>query len=333
VRELGNSLFNISVELLAVDGGGSKVDVALVGRQGEVLGAARRTVDDHRSGPEGGVGVAVAAACAEAGVDPAARPLAGLGMYCVAGADLPADEARIERALATEGWSAETVVRNDTFAVLRAGSTHGWGVALVCGTGINCTAVAPDGRTFRFPAVGHLSGDWGGGYDIGSDALWHAVRAEDGRGPETLLATTVPAHFDLARPLELVEAIHLGRLGRLRLAELPPVVFAAAQAGDAVAAALVERQVDEIVLMAVTAVGKVGLAEDPDLEVVLGGGIFRNGDPTFVERIRQGVEAPVRVVDEPPLVGAVLLGLDRLGVTSDGAALRRTLTHSRLEGG
>jgi N-acetylglucosamine kinase-like BadF-type ATPase len=323
VRELGNSPFDIPIDLLAVDGGGSKVDVALVGRDGVVLGAARGT-----DGLEG----AVAAACSDAGLDPANRPIAQLGMFCLAGADLPADDERIQRELVGDGWSAETVLRNDTFAVLRAGTTHGWGVALVCGTGINCTAVGPDGRTFRFPAIGSLSGDWGGGYDIGSAALWHAVRAEDGRGPDTLLATDVPAHFGLTRPLELVEAIHLGQLSRSRVAELPPVVFAAAAAGDGLAATIVERQADEIVLMAVTAIRKVGLAEEDGLEVVLGGGIFHNGDPGFVERIREGIGAPVRVTAEPPLVGAVLLGLDRLGVTAADAALRRTLTHGRLQG-
>lgn len=319
--------------LLAVDGGGSKVDAVVVGGTGEVLGAARRKVGDESLGLE----PAISAACAEAGIDPAARPVADLGMYCVAGADFPADYERIERRLAGDGWTAATVVRNDTFAVLRAGSERGWGVAVVCGTGINCTAVAPDGRTFRFPAVGHLSGDWGGGYDIGAAALWHAVRAEDGRGDATLLAETVPAHFGVARPHELTEAFHLRRLDQERLVELPPVVFAAAAAGDGVAASIVDRQADEVVTMVVTAVRRLGLDGGDGqrgLDVVLGGGIFRNGYDGFLRRIEHGVgrvaaAAEVRVVADPPVVGAVLLGLDRLEVRAD---VRAALTHQRLAG-
>lgn len=319
--------------LLALDGGGSKIDAALVAVTGEVLGAARRSV-----GGEGlGLEPAITAACRDAQIDPGVRPIADLGIYCLAGADLPADEKRIARSLVDTGWTAETVLRNDTFAVLRAGSEHPWGVAVVCGTGINCTAVAPDGRMFRFPAVGHISGDWGGGFDIGGDALWFAVRAEDGRGEPTQLADVVPAYFGLTRPHDLMEALHSGRISRARLVELPPVVFAAAAAGDRVAAAIVARQADEVVTMAVTALRGLDLVAHDDLDVVLGGGIFRNGHDGFLPRIADGIGAvapgaQVRVVRDPPVVGAVLLGLDRLGAPASAlATARAALTHDRLD--
>ena len=48
------------------------------------------------------------------------------------------------------GWSVTSTVVNDTFAVLRAGladSGPHWGIGIVCGAGINCVGVAPDGRT------------------------------------------------------------------------------------------------------------------------------------------------------------------------------------------
>jgi N-acetylglucosamine kinase-like BadF-type ATPase len=323
--------------LLAIDGGGSKIDAALVSPAGEVLGAARCLVDGKLA-----LAPAITAACVDAGIDPDARPVASLGVFCLTGADLPADEERIVRDLVDDGWTAETVLRNDTFAVLRAGSERNWGVAVVCGTGINCTAVAPDGRTVRFPALGQLSGDWGGGYDIGSTALWHAVRAEDGRGPATSLTAVVPAHFGLSLPHEVVEAFHFRRIERIRLVELPPVVFLAAAQGDEIAASIVERQADEVVTMVVTAVRRLGLdgvggsGGSDDLDVVLGGGIFRNGHDGFFARMEQGIravaaDAAVRVVSDPPVVGAVLLGLDRLGAGAEaGDRARATLTHDRL---
>ena len=55
--------------------------------------------------------------------------------------------------------------------------------------GINCTGVLPDGTTVRFAAVGHISGDWGGGGHLWQEAMWWAARAEDGRGPDTALRT------------------------------------------------------------------------------------------------------------------------------------------------
>jgi len=319
------------------------VDAALLSVDGQVLGAARSEIgvaqgpDGDGAGEDVGLGPAVEAACVDAGLDPGVRPIADLGMYCLAGADLPADYQRIEESLASQGWSAETVLRNDTFAVLRAGSERKWGVAVVCGTGTNCAAIGPDGRTFRFPAVGHISGDWGGGHDIGLAALWHAVRAEDGRGEATALDKLVPEHFGLVGPSQLMEAFYFGRIDEARLVELPPIVFAAAMEGDRVAGSIVDRQADEVITMVVTALQRLGLVDQDGLDVVLGGGVFRNEHRGFFDRIEQGInrvakDFHIRVVTDPPVVGAALLGLDRLDATPRaGARARDALTHGRLQ--
>ncbi len=158
--------------MLAVDGGGSKVDAVLAKRDGTILAAARfRNHDwetmEHADYLEG-VTAAVDEVARRLGLDPDRRPLTSLGVYCLAGADLPQDDRRICRWLGKQGWTEVDVLRNDTFAVLRAGTDRSWGVGVVCGSGTNCSAVAPDGREFRFPAVGGISGDWGGGYEIGA---------------------------------------------------------------------------------------------------------------------------------------------------------------------
>jgi N-acetylglucosamine kinase-like BadF-type ATPase len=330
--------------LLAIDAGGSKVDAALLSRTGEVLGASRLARPRPRdlTAPLDGedpvmdaLAAAVEATCAEAGVAPDARPVATLGMYCMAGVDFAADERRLGAQLRRRGWTSENDVRNDTFAVLRAGSERGWGVAVVCGFGINCSGVAPDGKTFRFPAIGSLSGDWGGGSEIGPTALWYAVRAEDGRGEATALAQLVPAHFRLKRPSQVMKAIHFGRLDERRLYELPPVVFRAARKGDPVAQRIVDRQADEIVTMAGTAIRRLRLTGS-EVGVVLGGGVFRSGDRSFLDHIERGVRAVaaaarITVLDEPPVVGAAMLGLERLG--AGGRALSRAraaLTNERF---
>ena len=96
---------------------------------------------------------------------------------------------------------------------------------MVCGAGINCVGLAPDGRQARFAALGSITGDWGGGFDVGLAALSAAARSEDGRGPVTALEQQVPAHFDLGRPLELAEALHLKKIPMHRLTELSPIVL------------------------------------------------------------------------------------------------------------
>jgi N-acetylglucosamine kinase-like BadF-type ATPase len=275
------------------------------------------------------------AACADAGVPAGGRPLAEVGVWCLAGLDFPADDQAVGPAVAGRRWARRVLLHNDVFAVLRAGSARTWGVGVVVGAGMNCVGVAPDGREVRFPAIGELSGDWGGGRDVGVAAVGAALRGEDGRGPATTLTRAVSQWFGLGSALEVVEALFSGRVERGRVLELVPLVFAEAEAGDELAAQLVARQVDEIVAMAGAAIGRLGLT-GRDVEVVLGGGLFHGEAPAFLEQIRAGIvgiapAARLTQLTAPPVVGAALLGLDRLGA-GPGAAerLRATLTHGRL---
>jgi N-acetylglucosamine kinase-like BadF-type ATPase len=325
--------------ILAVDGGGSKVDAALLRRDGSVVGAARVDAGDyHLTGDEAfldQLGRAIDAACHDAGFDPARRPVAERGVFCLAGADLPLDDRRIGRGLTRRGWVPSFVLRNDTFAVLRAGTDRRFGVGIVCGFGTNCSGVSPTGKIYRLPAIGPVSGDWGGASELGVSALWLAVRAGDGRGRRTSLQRTVPDHFDMRTARQVTEALYVGSLEEDRLAELAPVVFAAAAGGDAVAGELVARQADEIATMATAAIRKLGMRA-LELDVVLGGGVFRNEWEPFFERIAAGIHvvAPrasiVRLI-APPVVGAAMLGLDLVDASraAHGRA-RAGLTHERL---
>jgi N-acetylglucosamine kinase-like BadF-type ATPase len=191
---------------------------------------------------------------------------------------------------------------------------------VVCGAGINCVGVAPDGRHARFPALGAISGDWGGGYDVGLAALGAAARSEDGRGPVTRLEQAVPAYFGKRTPRELAEAIHLGEIPHRRLVELAPAVFDEA-ATDPVAAEIVDRLAAEVVAMAEVALRRLELSAEP-AEVLLGGGLFQRADSALVDAIRIGLSAvgpaiTVRATAAPPIVGAALLALDRLGAGAE----------------
>lgn len=320
--------------ILAVDGGASKVDVALIDVDGNVQSAVRRRGRfNFGLGSNGSFeGLARAIKSATDGNVPA------LGVFCLAGADLALDDRRIEAQLAGWRWAKKTVLRNDTFAVLRAGTDRKWGVAVVCGTGMNCAGVGPDGRSVRFPSFGELSGDraHGGGW-LGRSALGVAIRARDGRGPRTLLEELVPAHFGMSRPHAVMEAVYVGKLGFGRLSELAPVVFRAAAAHDQVARGLIDEVAAEIIATANAAIRRLSLTRT-DVQVVLGGGVLRAADPKLVDQIREGIVAVAPLaqivrLEAPPILGAALIGLDL--VRASGAArdrVRRSLTLSKLGG-
>jgi len=321
------------VAIVAVDGGNSKTDVALVDAGGRLLAALRGPTTSHQQvglneGADRLAGL-VREARALGGMPAPASP-AEVAVYALAGADTPADHRRLIQALDARGLARETVVLNDSFAPLRAGSEDGWGVALICGSGMNAAGIAPDGRRARLAALGAISGDWGGGGDIGLAALGAAVRARDGRGQRTSLEATVPAHFGLARPIDLTRAIEAGTIAQAQLRELSPGVFEAAADGDVVARAIVDRQADELVVMAEAIIRRLSMTRRRPT-VVLAGGVFAARDRSFEARIRDGVNAVapganVRRSAALPVLGAALLGLDRLDGRAAGerrAAERR----------
>jgi N-acetylglucosamine kinase-like BadF-type ATPase len=314
----------MTAAVLAVDGGNSKTDVALVDADGRLLAFVRGPTTSHQAvGLERGMDrlrSLVTQAAEQAGLDAALRPVAELGVHAIAGADYRADVRRLERALRSAGTTRDVVVVNDTIGALWAGSSAGWGIALICGEGINGAAIAPDGRMVRFDGVGDISGDWGGGHSVGMAGVAAAVRAADGRGPATSLERLVPGHFGLRRPPALTRALYDQRIALRRTSELSPVVFAAAADGDAVARSIIDRLADELAVMAVALARRARITRLP-VEVVLAGGVFRTRDEPFYDRIRAGIQAAVpdaRLVhlDVPPVAGPALEGLDRLGLRS-----------------
>lgn len=302
--------------ILAVDGGNSKADVALVGTDGRLLAAVRGETISHQAvSLEEGVRrltdlVAAVRAIAPGNAEPAHA------VYCLAGADYPSDIRLLRSAFAVAVPAADSLVLNDTFAALRAGTTRPWGIALICGQGINGAAVAPNGRRVRFAGVGDISGDWGGGTSMGQAGLGAAVRARDGRGPRTELERTIPAAVGLTRPEAVTRAFYDGRLDEARIGDLAPTVFATAIAGDPVARAIVDQLADELAVMAAALARRTGLTRR-DPEVVLAGGIFKTDDAAFhagvAERIHAAIpDARIVRLAAPPVLGAALIGLDRL---------------------
>lgn len=317
--------------VVAVDGGGSKTDAVAVGLDGAVRAFAR-------GGPSNAQGVGLARAVGTLSdvvgsvLDEAASSagrrveVARVGLF-VAGLDFDREKDRMRRALAERAWSRGVPLRveNDMLALLRTGTDAPNAVAVVCGTGINCLGVRGDGATVRFPALGSLSGDWGGGGDVGMAALWSAARAADGRGEPTELVEAIPRAFGRPDLVAVIEALHFGDLAESRVAELSPLVFRCARRGDAVAGRIVDALGDEIALMSGVALDRLGLA-DRETPVVVGGGVASSGDDRLMRRIRSGLSgrAPLArlvVTRERPIIGAALQALADDGAPE--AALRR----------
>ena len=326
--------------MLAIDGGNSKTDVALVAGDGTLLASARGPgINAHEVGVDQTVLIldaVVKQAASQLDQRPDGR-LARHTVACLANADLPEEEVEHATAVQAQGWSESATVVNDTFAILRSGlpdavegldgSGPHWGVAVVCGAGINAVGVAPDGRVTRYLALGTISGDWGGGYGLGLEVLWHAIRAEDGRGPDTALAGHLTRHFGVERVEEVTIGIHKGKIPDDDLTGLAPILLRASDEGDAVARMVVNRLADEISVMAITAMRRLDLTVLAT-PVVLGGGVVTARNPLLMSGITRQLAAAapaaeVRVIDVPPVAGAALLGLDHVHAPAAAASRLR----------
>jgi N-acetylglucosamine kinase-like BadF-type ATPase len=310
--------------VVAVDGGGSKTDAVSLELDGTVVARA--------SGPGSsphfeGLEDSVATIDALVRQVTQGRPVAHAAVY-LSGLDLPHEVSAFVDAVAGLPWAgASTVVENDLWALLRTGTESPDAVAVICGTGINAIGVRADGRVVRFAALGPISGDWGGGSGLGEEALWHAARAEDGRGPATALRDAVLRGMHVASIAELSQDLHTGRRTTAELAVLAPAVLEAARRGDAAAIRVVDRQADEIVAFVTASLARLEL-EDRAVPVVLGGGLIRSGDVRLLDGVRHGLaeRAPHTVaiiVDDPPIVGAAILALEATGAEPDAVSRAR----------
>jgi N-acetylglucosamine kinase-like BadF-type ATPase len=308
--------------VLAVDGGNSKTDVALLSGSGELRSWVR--------GPGSAIGALRAARLigrlAEAAARAAGLDLASAHAACyLAGADLPWQVEERRATLDALGVFASVSVGNDAWALLRLGAPAGApAVGVVCGAGLKCVARTGSGR-YEFPSLGWQTGDLSGAGDfLAREAVRVAARAEDGRGPDTPLREAVRARLSAPSVRAVAERLLTGELTEDRLGVLVPVVLDQARAGDPVAASVVGELAGEVAATARAA--RRHLGGGPGWTLVLGGGLFADPAGRFLTAVRTSAsdleeEFTLAAVDAPPVAGAALLGLDHIGAAVSSPAV------------
>jgi N-acetylglucosamine kinase-like BadF-type ATPase len=250
-----------------------------------------------------------------------------VGYFCLAGADLPEDFVKLRQALEPLRLAASVVINNDTFAALRAGLSQPWGVVVICGTGFNAAGRAPDGREIRLPGLGPISGDWGGGGALAGEIIRAVMRAWDGRGQPTRLTDLVLEALDASDEESLLLALYRERIDDSALLGLVPLLFEAALLGDEVASNLIVQMGTEVGVSANALIRRLGL-EELDVEVVLGGSVFKGRGPLLLDTASKVVHEQARrariiPLRHAPVFGAALLALEAAGIAVSGAVYTR----------
>jgi N-acetylglucosamine kinase-like BadF-type ATPase len=310
---------------LGVDIGGSKSHALIADESGQVVGWGQGGAGNHEAiGIDGfrnvlnGV-VNQALEAAQIGRD----QIAGMGMG-IAGYDWPSDHEPHRIAIDSLGFNAPYEFVNDAVIGLIAGARDGWGVSVVCGTGNNCRGRDASGREGRVAGVSWWTAEHGGGGDLTRKAIQAIWLEWSKRGPETLLTPKFLDYTGVDNALELIEGLSRGRI-HLGAAEAP-FVFEVAREGDAVAQDCIRWVGQELGDMAVGVIRQLAF-EKLDFEIVLTGSLYK-GSPLIADSMQTIIhivapKARLVYLNAPPVVGGVLLGMEKAGL--DFKELRQTL--------
>lgn len=303
---------------LGVDGGGTHTvalaslrDGSVVGR-GEAGAANPQAVGFEAAAEQ--LGAAVRAALDVAGdAAPDGAPIGVSALarvvFGVAGCGRPADRERLAVLVADQlGMTPDAVRVVTDVALLLPAADLSAGVALVAGTGSAAFGVAPDGRTASAGGWGYLVGDDGSAFDVGRRALRAVLRADDGFGPPTRLTDATKRALDVTQPRDLIRVLYQAPSPRVAIADLAPLVIAAARDGDGVASQIVGRAGALLGQIAGAVARRLGLGTDA--VVVCTGGLFQAGelilDPLRRSLARSGPR-DLRLLDREPALGALRL--------------------------
>lgn len=313
---------------LGIDVGNHKTHALIAAENGQSVGFARAGTASQEA-----VGYAGQRAVLQEVIQNALEPLglsvadlsgAGLGM---AGYDWPSQRQEHLAVLAQIGLTCPLELVNDSLLGLYAGSTRGWGVALVAGTGENCWGVDRHGRLGRVTGNGDMAGEFGGAASILQHAVAQVAKAWQRRGPETRLTQVFMQKANAPDPLTLFEYLTIGAY-RPALDDVK-LVFQLAQEGDGVAAGIVQWAARELADLAIGVIRQIDL-QDEEFDVVLVGSVWKAGE-LLIAPVRQAIQAfapGAALVRLPagPVVGGVVLGMQQAGL--NGTTLRPRLVES-----
>lgn len=251
--------------------------------------------------------------------------IAGAGMG-IGGYDWPSERQDHLDAIRPLGLNCPLEIVNDASLGILAGTSEGWGVSVVAGTGCNARGWSKD-HTRQGRAVGGgsaWSGEYAGGYDIVARAMQAVTFEWLKRGPKTYLSEVFLDHFKAKDLDDLVEGVYLRRY--MFNSALVLKVFETARQGDPAAQAVMAWAGQALGEMGVGVINQLGIQEEQFETVLIGS--LHGGSPILDAALRKTVleTAPhtqfVRLT-VPPVVGGVLLGMEEAGL--NGYAMRDNL--------
>ncbi|MCG3200073.1 MAG: hypothetical protein GHCLOJNM_04602 [bacterium] len=303
--------------ILAVDGGRSHLRAALMNRGGgELARVEGRGIPTDLASLESLLIDLVAlperlANLAKA--DPGAIRAAALGL---------AGFGRESECRVLEAWLVEACpgidwfVESDAAQTLRAAKREGPVAIAILGTGSAFFARDAGGGIHRVGGWGPLLEDYGGGFEIGRQAILSAFRAQDGATPFTGLHTAVLDHAACREAPELLKRVYSEPPDPSWWASFAPLALEQAAKGDSAAASIVRAQVDGVRESLRVLLGKSKLPSEA--AIYFTGGLVK-GSASYWNALREALAdkfegRPLNLMEREAIWGGWLRAVEQLGV-------------------
>ena len=316
---------------LGVDVGSSKTHAVIADETGTCVGFGKAWGGNHQGvgydGLEDILKESVESASEIAGVDPAHIAGAGFG---VAGYDFPSDRESHLQAISALGLSCPLEVVNDGVNGLLAGATRGIGVNVTSGSSNNCRGRNKDGKEGRVVGNGATFGEYGGAIEIVQRGLQMVNYAWIKRIPPTALTKIFIEAVGAKDEMDLMDGLSSEQYHLFPYLALE--VIKAANEGDDAAREILRWSGEELGWLAVSVARQIEMEND-EVEIIQSGSVFDAGE-MITHPMREIVmehlpKAKLIRLDGPPVVGAVILGMEQAHF--DGYAVRENIIRTAKE--
>ena len=207
---------------------------------------------------------------------------------------------------------------NDSFLGIVAGTSKGFGICSINGTGTVSGGIDPHGNRCQTGGIGPLTSDDAGGGFIASSGARLVYDSFFRCGEPTIMANAVFEMLGINDPNDLMQA-YSEQYDKLYSTEMTRIVFKAADKGDKPALDALKAAARQL---AKTSAGCVrSLNFEKEVEVVLAGSVWVKADSpalfdfykTYMSEFLPGKKLIYNILQVPPATGAVLWALALTG--------------------
>jgi len=330
-------------KILSIDQGGTKTDILIADEKGNILGYGNDRDWNPIEGERRAIRMIRIRHASEKAAKDAGIPLSDIDAVSASccGADWEFEYEIGRKNLRNTLGVPNVEIYNDCVGAMRGGTeVVGRDCAVLClGTGANCAVFNREGESHIFHY--YMKGIHQGASAIGNFIFQAVLDAEIGLGEETALTHLLLEATGYETVDELHRVITTGRTEHEKphrpvYKDYSPLLFRAIEKDDKIAANYLDWLCKEIVEYVAIGVRKLSIG-NREFNVVLSGGVPKGGN-IMRDRLQHFLKAKLpntHCVEArmEPVVGAVLLGYDKIYPSGIPSNVQENLEKSAIERG